>query len=184
MRSLVPVILLLSMSISPAARSAEWTLDQAKSELGFIATYEGVGFRTKFEEFTASIDFDADKPGDSRFEVRVKIDSLNSRSSDRDEGMQGAEWFDVAAHPIARFQTTAIEQLGPESYQATGDLTIKGTTRRIELPFTWAQTGNTARLRTEVALDRTAFDIGSGDWAKDSTIGFQVKVVGELLLTR
>ena len=184
MRSLVALILLLSLTATPAAESAEWQLDRSNSELGFVATYEGVGFKTRFEEFTARIDFEAGAPGDGRFEVLVQIASLNSRSKDRDEGMRDTEWFAAAAHPVARFETTAIEQLGPQSYQATGDLTIKGTTRTIRLPFTWAQEGNTARLRAEVTLDRIAFDIGSGEWATDSTIGFQVEVLGELSLTR
>ena len=184
MRSLVSIILLLSLTTAPAAEPAEWRLDQANSELGFVATYEGVGFKARFEKFAARIDFDAERPGAGRYEVLIQVASLNSRSRDRDEGMRDTEWFAAAKHPVARFETTAIEQLAPGSYQATGDLTIKRTTRSIQLPFTWTQEGNTARLRAEVTLDRTTFDIGSGDWATDSTIGFQVEVVGDLALTR
>jgi polyisoprenoid-binding protein YceI len=177
-----PVLLALLATTAPA-RSAQWATDYANSRLGFVATYEGVGFDTRFETFTADIDFDAGDPGSGRFEVVVQISSVNSRSKDRDEGMLDADWFDSAAHPTARFETTAFEQLGPGRFQAMGNLTLKGVTRSIMLPFSWEQDGDGARLSAETTLERTSFDIGSGEWANDNTIGFKVKVVADLVLS-
>lgn len=181
-RVYVPALLAL-LATTASARAADWTVDYANSKLGFVATYEGVGFDTRFETFTADIDFDASDPGSGRFEVVVQISSVNSRSKDRDEGMLDAEWFDSATHPSARFETTAFEQIGPGRFQATGNLTVKGVTRSIKLPFSWEQDGDRARLRAETTLERTSFDIGSGEWANDSTIGFKVTVVADLVLS-
>jgi len=166
------------------ASAADWKVDMKQSRLGFVATYEKTPFEAWFRRYDALIRFDPAALKDSRFDVTVDISSVDSDSSDRDEGMQGKEWFDRAAHPQAHFVATAFTAVKGDQYEATGKLTLKGATREIHLPFSWTRSADGARLHSETSLNRTDFNIGSGAWAQDPTIGYEVKVRVDLVLSK
>jgi len=166
------------------ASAADWKVDMKQSRLGFIATYEKTPFESWFRRYDAMIRFDPAALQKSQFDVTIDISSVDSDSADRDEGMQGREWFDRAAHPQAHFVTTAFTAGKGDQYEATGKLALKGVTREIHLPFSWVATADGARLRSEITLKRTDFNIGSGAWAQDPTIGYEVKVRVDLVLTK
>jgi len=173
-------LLLLALDAS----AAEWRVDQARSKLGFVATYEKIAFEGWFKKFTARISFDPSALSKASFKVSIAISSVDSDSRDRDEGMQGAEWFDTKTYPDAEFVTTGFEKTGSDTFAAHGKLTIKGTTQTITLPFSWKDQGQAAQLTAELPLTRTDFNIGTGEWEKDPTIGFGVKVLVDLYLLK
>ncbi|MDH3280336.1 MAG: YceI family protein [Gammaproteobacteria bacterium] len=178
---LVASLLALWTSIGIAA---PWTPDPGRSRLGFVATYEGTGFETVFREYRASIQFDPKQLDTSAIEVTVNLDSVDSASTDRDEGMRDSEWFDVANHPQATFVSTGFSAHGGDQFEVKGNLTIKDTTLPIVIPFTWQTEADEARFTGETVVKRTDFKIGTGEWEKDETIGFDVKIVIALILTR
>ncbi|MDH3640106.1 MAG: YceI family protein [Gammaproteobacteria bacterium] len=178
---LVASLLALWTSVGVAA---QWTPDPDRSRFGFVATYEGAGFKANFGQYKTSIQFDPSQLDTSAIEVTVNLVSVDSASADRDEGMQDSEWFDVAKHPQATFVSTGFSALGGDQFEVSGNLTIKDITRPIVIPFTWEATANEARFNGETVVKRTDFKIGTGEWEKDETIGFDVKIVVALVLTR
>ena len=175
---------LLWAFICPVAQAADWQVDTDASRVGFVATYDGIPFEARFERFTADIRFDPERLSASRFDVRMDISSVNSDSVDRDEGMLDAEWFDSSEHPTASFTADRFRALGDGRFEAQGQLTIKGISREIVLPFTWQASGKTAQLTAETSVKRLDFDIGIGEWKTDGTIGFDVTAQADLKLTR
>jgi polyisoprenoid-binding protein YceI len=177
-------ILLVLALWGAAISAAEWGVDTGRSKLGFVASYDRIPFEARFERFTADIRLDAARSADGHMEATMQVSSINSRSADRDEGMQGPEWFHAAKFPTARFVSRRIAANADGSYRVTGDLTIKGITRAVEFPFRWSEQDRTARLHGETAVKRTDFDIGTGEWKTDDTIGFEVKIVFDLELRK
>jgi polyisoprenoid-binding protein YceI len=55
-------------------------------------------------------------------------------------------------------------------------LSLKGVQQPVEVPFTWTETGEAARMEGEFNVKRGAFGIGTGEWATTSVIGADVKV--------
>ena len=49
--------------------------------------------------------------------------------------------FNVEAFPKAKFVASAVKQVAPGKFEATGALTIKGATQDIVAPFTLNDTG-------------------------------------------
>ena len=186
MTPLPRVVLVLCCAAASAAQSAaaDWAVDTARSLIGFIATYDRIPFETRFERYAANIRFEAARPAEGRIEVTIETASVNSRSPDRDDGMQGAEWFHAAKFPRARFVSRGIVPAGDGRYRLSGDLTIKGITRAIEIPIRWLEKERDAHLAGEINVKRTDFEVGTGDWEKDDTIGFEVKIVFDLLLRK
>jgi len=160
------------------AMAAQWAVDAATSTLSFEATQTGAAFTGQFKEFTAEIDFDPADPAAGSISATINPASFSSGASDRDGMIGGAEWFDVATFPEAKFVSTGITA-GAEagSYVAAGTLTIKGVDVPVELPFTLAIDGTHAVADGELTLDRLAFGVGTGDWEDDSVVSTAVKVL-------
>jgi len=171
----------------PAAWAAggEWRVVYPQSRIGFVATYDGIPFEARFESFEARIEFSPERLDDAVFDVRIDVSSVDSDSVDRDEGMQEEEWLAADAHPVARFEARQFEALDGGRYEATGTLSLKEATKEVTVPFEWREeSGGSALLIAGTTLERDDFNIGTGEWAEDDTIGFEVKVEARFKLTR
>jgi polyisoprenoid-binding protein YceI len=161
----------------------EWRVDQPNSRIGFVASYDEIPFEGRFHRFDARIRFEPGPSPQGSFLVDIDIGSVDTDSSDRDEGMLGSDWFDAKRHPRATFESTGFERLaGDSEYAVTGELTIKGITRSITARFVWLESGTNATLRGSADVQRGDFGVGTGDWAEDDTIGFDVQIAFDLSL--
>lgn len=185
MRSIVRLPLLLAgwLAAMPAT-AADWQVVESDSRIGFVATYEDTPFNAWFRSFDARIRFDPDALDDASFDVRVDVASVDSNSPDRDEGMKQQEWFAAGRHPGARFRAERFERIAQDRYKAIGELALKDVSRTVEVPFTWEQSGGEAVLTAETDVSRGDFNIGTGEWAGDDTIGFTVEIKARLKLMR
>jgi polyisoprenoid-binding protein YceI len=120
--------------------------------------------------------FDADRPTQGRLDVTIVVKSADMNSADVNKAIAGADWFDFARFPQAEFHATDISRTGVGRYLARGTLKLKGVQQPVEVPFTWGETGDVAKLEGELIVKRGAFGIGTGEWAVTSVIGADVKI--------
>ena len=174
------------------ARAGNWEVIHEDSRLGFTATQTGSEFHGRFEQFHADMTFHADAPDRSAFDVVIDVTSVTTGSGDRDEALADKPWFWFDRFPEARFQTRRIVHKGGDRYEAVAELTIKSITHEVTLPFTWTRQGDTATLEGQVSaimqggltMDRTRWNVGTGDWSSGDTVGRKVDVSVNLLLRR
>ncbi len=179
--------LLIAALTAPGTRpaaAAEWTVDHAQSRLAIRAAQGNQTFDGRFARFDAEIRFDPADPAAGRVAVTVDPASLDTGSPERDGLAAGAQWFDVRRFPRARFTTADIVPLGGDRYEARGELSIKEIARPVILPFALTIEGDTARVTGELALDRTAFGLGEGDFADPALVGHRVTVTVDLIARR
>jgi polyisoprenoid-binding protein YceI len=114
-----------------------YEIDPAHTNIGFTAKHLAVttvhGHFAKFEGGFEGPDDDLTK---ARGSVTVEVASLSTRNDMRDTHLKSADFFDVEKYPYAKFSVTRIEKIDDENYRIRGDLTIKDTTRPIELTGT------------------------------------------------
>jgi polyisoprenoid-binding protein YceI len=68
-------------------------------------------------------------------------------------------------------------------FVAHGNLTLKGTTKPIDLTFSFDQQGDTATFDGTMAVNRFDFNVGAG-WNDTYMVGKDVEVQVRLDLTR
>ncbi len=161
------------------ANSGNWQVQTGS--LGFRVTQMGAPVEGSFAGWTAEITFDdsiIDGPA-GRVEVVVDLASVNLGSVT--EQVKGAEFFDVATHPTARFSADLIA--GPSGTVATGRLQLRGAEQPVTLPFTLQITGDKAEMTGRLTLDRRDFGIGAG-YSDEATVGFAVEIIITLTATR
>jgi cytochrome b561 len=149
-----------------------WVVDAARSSIGWSFTYSDSAadqrFNGRFTQWAADITFDPANLAASNVLVRIAAASATDGVSLHDRTLPTAEWFNAAAHPHAEFRTSRIAHLGGDNYRAEGQLTLRGQTRPVILPFTLRIDGRRAVMDGRVSLDRRAFGVGAGTDADDS----------------
>lgn len=166
---------LLVTAVCPA-HATDWKMDAGTSRLEFAVTFERTVAPGVFREFDTRMRFDADKTAESRLDVTIATHSADMNIAAANKAISGAEWFDFARFPQAEFHATDVRRTDAGRYLARGMLSLKGAQQPVEVPFTWTEMGDAARMEGEFVVKRGAFGIGTGEWAATNIIGADVKV--------
>ena len=184
MRWLLLLAAMLVLQPALPASATHWTVDRAKSRLGFTVKWSGEPFVAKFKSWSADIEFDPNDLAHSHVVATVDLASETSDTPDNDSGLKGPEGFSVAQFHTARFETTGFLHKGGESYVATGMLSLHGATRSISLPFVLKLAGNSAHVTGKAQVLRTDFGLGQGEWAAPNPVAHEVTIDLELTATK
>lgn len=150
-------------------------VQQTGSSLTFATQYQGEVFAGNFPGFTARLSFDPAHLNTSKLDVVIPLAGTNSKNSERDDTLKGADFFSIAKFPQARFTATKFRSLGGNNYAADGSLNLRGATKPVTLTFTWAA-GAKPVLTGKATVKRLDFGVGGGDWADTSIIPNEVAV--------
>jgi polyisoprenoid-binding protein YceI len=138
-----------------------WSIDPVWSALEFEVKKMGlINVKGRVPGFTGTIR-GSENPS---IEGTVDVSSIVTFDETRDTHLQSPDFFDVARHPEIRFASTSVETDGDELV-VRGDLTIKGTTKPVELRGSFLGTSTDLMGNDRIALelsgtiDRTDFGL-------------------------
>jgi polyisoprenoid-binding protein YceI len=173
----VLLVAFLAGAATTSAQAEEWQVVEDDSMVRFIGVQEGSGFRGRFENFTAMIDFDPADPASGKIIGVVKMDSAKTGDAERDATLLEEDWFDPANHPESRFESERIEQLDDGTYAAHGQLTIIGNSNPVTMAFEFDVDGSTAHFSGGFDILRLDFGVGwdATNWIDDE-VGVQVEL--------
>ena len=180
MRGIVCVLVLLAAA---PIQAKDWQADAGASHLRFAGTAQGEAFQGVFKRYTAKVALDPGKPESVRIEVEIDVTSADTQNKERDDALATPQFFGFDKFPKARFHTlTCKAGKSADAYECEAELTIRDKTRKLAFPFTFAESGGQATLKSEVKLKRLDYDIGTGEWADTGTLANEVKVTVDLKL--
>ncbi|MBZ5859216.1 YceI family protein [Flavihumibacter profundi] len=113
---------------------AIWQIDPSHSEITFkvkhlvISTVSG-----KFNSFEGTVEAEKADFSDAKINFSADIDSITTGQEQRDGHLKSADFFDAAGHPKLTFVSKSIVCKTGNLFNVTGDLTIRGTTKPVEL---------------------------------------------------
>lgn len=162
---------------------AQWRV-QSGGKLGFKADYSGSAIDGAFTKWNADILFSPEDLPNSRISVTVDLASVDSADSQRDDTLRSDGFFNVASHPRATFRSTRIIHRGGKAYRAAGTLSLHGQQRPVTLNFTLDIKGDQAKVAGSAPLSRTAFGVGTGEWADTATVADAVSVTFDFTAQR
>jgi polyisoprenoid-binding protein YceI len=116
------------------ASTTVWTVDPAHAELAFSVRHLMINnVRGRFGKVEGTVIADNANLNDSKIDVTIDVNSIDTRQEMRDNHLRSADFFDAANHPTMHFVSKRIIGDVTKDFQIVGDLTIRGTTREIEL---------------------------------------------------
>jgi polyisoprenoid-binding protein YceI len=120
----------------PSTVTGSYVIDPTHSRVGFVARHAMVTkVRGSFNEFSGTGSFDAEDPAKSHLQLTIQASSIDTRNADRDAHLRGNDFFDMTTYPEITFASTSVQSLSDDTYQVTGDLTIKGITKPVVINF-------------------------------------------------
>ena len=148
------------------------------------STFDGEPASGSFRRWDAQIRFDPKDLARSSARISIDVGSIATGNADSEAALPAKGWFWAEKYPKATFVTRSFKALGGQRYAAVGDLTIRGVTKPLTLPFTLAITGDTAKMNAAVDLNRLAFGVGQDEWKSTDVIPAKVKVTIALTARR
>jgi len=143
--------------------TGDYTVDASHSRLGFSARHAMVTtVRGQFGDFDGTAHVDAENPAASTVALTIRAASISTGTADRDGHLVSADFFDVENHPEITFNSTSVERDGTD-WTITGDLTIKGVTKPVAIPFEETGTAVDPYGNTRVGFEG-ATTINRKDW--------------------
>ena len=113
-----------------------YTIDPSHSQIGFSARHAMVTkVRGAFNEFSGTGHLDAEVPANSLVQVTIKTASIDTRNADRDGHLKSNDFFAMEEFPEITFVSTNVEKSDAATFTVTGDLTIKGISKPVSIPF-------------------------------------------------
>ena len=115
-----------------------YTLDPAHTRIGFVARHAMVTkVRGAFNEFEGTAVIDGANPANSHVEVTINAASIDTRNAQRDEHLRSNDFLAMQEYPKITFASTGVRQVDDTTFEVSGDLTIKGVTNSITIPFSF-----------------------------------------------
>jgi polyisoprenoid-binding protein YceI len=138
-----------------------------------------------FKKFSSQLRFDPAAPQAASATIEVELASIDTGSDEGDEEAARKTWFNTKDFPTARFESTGVKALGGNKYEVAGKLTIKGTTRDVVVPATFAEQGKAGVFEGSLTIKRGDFSVGEGAWkafdvvANDVVIKFRISAAAK-----
>jgi polyisoprenoid-binding protein YceI len=121
---------------SIAELSGTYVLDPAHTRIGFVARHAMVTkVRGQFNEFEGSGVVDADDFTKSTVQVTIQGASIDTRSEQRDTHLRSNDFLALEEYPQITFVSTGVRLTGDSTLDVTGDLTVRGVTKPVTVPF-------------------------------------------------
>jgi polyisoprenoid-binding protein YceI len=149
--------------------AGDYKIDPAHSIIGFAVRHLEINWvEGRFKEFEGTIHYDDKDVTKSSVEFSAKVESIDTGVAPRDKHLRTADFFEVEKYPTMTFKSTGVERKGKDSYVLRGDLTLKGVTKPVQLPFRVAGAvqdpwGNTRfGVEAQTKINRRDFGINYG----------------------
>lgn len=110
-------------------------IDPAHTRLGFSSRHAMVArIRGAFNTVEGKVVV-AEDLANTEVTITIDVDSVDTRTPDRDAHLRSADFFDVENYPTITFKSTGVDEVEEGSYIVNGDLTIRDTTRPVSVPL-------------------------------------------------
>jgi len=143
--------------------TGNYNVDPSHSNVGFEVKHMGIAtVRGTFRKFQGTVEATGNAP---RLEGTVEVASIDTGDENRDGHLKAPDFFDADQYAQISFHSSATDANQDGAIQLSGEITIKGVTKPIELTGTIAENGQDPwgneriGLEVEGKIDRREFDL-------------------------
>lgn len=177
MKQTIVAVLWIGLILVHPVQATEFTGIQIDgSSLDFVYTQMGVPVEGRFKKFAAELNFDPGNLSTAKATFDLDVTSIDAGSTEANDEVAGKDWFDTKTFPDAAFVSTGFKALGGNRYQVSGNISIKGRTQSISVPFTLTPGDTLSVIDGGFMLKRADFAIGEGIWTDFGTVANEIQI--------
>jgi polyisoprenoid-binding protein YceI len=122
------------LSATVARSQAVWKSDLSHSRVDFNVTHLVISEVTgRFTDFDVTLTQGNEDFTGSTIEAKIRTKSINTDNARRDSHLRTDDFLNAEKYPEIKFTSTSFEKIGEDTYNITGDLTIRDVTKRVVL---------------------------------------------------
>ena len=181
--------LLVLVTLSASAQTAEWKIDPVHSTAQFTVRHFGISnVRGIFTKVTGTVALNEKDITQTQVDASIDVNSVDTHVENRDKDLKSPHFFEVDKYPTIDFKSKRIVKSG-DKLQVIGDLTMHGTTSEVTLdgdgptPAIVDQGGNARRgFSATTSINRKDFNmtynsmLKSGEAVVSDTVKIQIDV--------
>lgn len=141
-----------------------WKIDPAHTSATIAARHLMLTtVRAILSGVSGELEFDPQRPEQGRIRLAIPASTVNSGDEKRDGHLRSPDFLDVERYPEITFESTKV-RTDDGRLVVTGDLTIRGTTKPVEVTVepngvVQGPSGRVAGFSATATVDRTAFGL-------------------------
>lgn len=166
-------LLAAAWTATAAAADSCYTVRPSEGRVTYEVSQAGSPFRGAFHRFGGEVCLAGDRI--ERLDVWLDPASVDSGLPEIDSALKGEEFFAVDRYPRVEFTSGSVEAKGA-SQLAHGTLEMKGTRRKLDVPFTLLHEAGKPVAVGSLEIDRLDYGVGTGEWANTKWLGASAKV--------
>ncbi len=169
----------------------KWTFEPGHTAAEFSVRHMMVtNIRGHFKNIQGVLEFDPKNPSNILVEVTIDAKEIWSGDTERDNHLRADDFLAVVQYPSITFTGSELKVIGDHDYQLTGDLTIRGITKKVILevtylgqwPTPWWEDGEDKGPKTRAGfLVKTTINRHDFGISWDAPLDNQGVVVGDLV---
>jgi polyisoprenoid-binding protein YceI len=167
----------------------KWDFDTSHSSINFAVRHMVVSkVHGRFLKWSGDLQFAPDNLTQSKIEVEVDANSIETHDEKRDAHLKSADFLDSGKYPKMSFKSTRIEKAGDNEYNVVGNLTVHGVTKEIALKTEFGGRakdpwgGERAGFTASTTINRKDFGLGwnvaleAGGWLVGEKVEISLEV--------
>jgi polyisoprenoid-binding protein YceI len=141
-----------------------YKVDSDHSGVSFTIRHFVSNVPGRFKDFDGVIKYDPQNPAASSVNFTIQASSIDTDNADRDNHLRGDDFFSVEKFPTLTFSSTSVKAVDADTLEVTGELTMKGVTKKVTVPVdvlgsVKTPRGEKAGFETAFKLDRKEYGI-------------------------
>lgn len=113
---------------------ATWNIDPIHSEIQFKVKHLVISTVTgNFKSFSGALETEGDSFENASVSFEADIDSITTNNEDRDKHLKSDDFFNAEEFSKLTFESTSFTSTGDNTYELTGNLTIRDITKEVTL---------------------------------------------------
>ena len=165
MKTLIATFIIsLFAYVTTYAQQTNWSIDKSHSKIQFRVTHMAISEITgQFHTYNSKITADKNDLTNANISLSIDAKSIDTDHEKRDGHLRSTDFFDFEKYPNITFMSKSVKKVGNNKYKLSGDFTMHGITKTIDLDVKHFGTihdpyGNTrAGFKVEGTINRTDY---------------------------
>ena len=156
------VFILCVLGFSLICRAENRVVDVDASKITFSGEHAGSEFTGTFKRWQALISIESgSQPRLTNIEASFDLASATTGNKMHDGTLPEEDWFYVEKHPSAKFVSTGISEPNPGQFQVTGDFTLRGVTKPLDMTLSFSDlSASPIQIQGTFDIDRLVYGVG------------------------
>lgn len=143
----------------PTIVFCQTTWKAADGSVSFKIKNAGITVTGRFYGLNTSLIFSPDKLASSSLSGTVEVGTIKTGINKRDEDLKGSTYFDADKYKLIEVKSVKLYKKGAQ-YAGLFNITIKGVTKQVEIPFEFTEHENEAEFKGNFTINRRDFGVG------------------------